>query len=220
MVNLTGLKFNRLTVLKYSHTAKKKIYWECKCSCGNVVIVQTSGLKNGHTKSCGCLRKEISRKTMAGINKNNAKGHNTRTYTTWYSMVSRCNNPKHGSYKKYGAKGIRVCERWLNFKDFLLDMGERPEGSSIDRIDNSKGYEPSNCRWTTPSIQSINRNVMACSKSGYSGVVWHKGHNKWESYITIKRKKIHIGYYDDIDLAVKARNQYITDNHLNDYKLQ
>lgn len=83
----------------------------------------------------------------------------TKTYTSWVQMKARCSSPTHTNWKQYGARGIKVCERWFSFTDFFADMGERPEGTTLDRIENSKGYEPGNCRWATHAVQSRNRGV-------------------------------------------------------------
>ena len=149
--NLKGKKFGKLTVIK--QTDKRKhghIVWLCKCDCGN--LKEASHLKN--IKSCGCLQIETVTKHNNSSRKNNPP---TRSYNTWSSMKQRCFNPNNTDYKYYGGRGITVCERWMEFENFLEDMGERPEEMSIDRIDVDGNYEPSNCRWATPKEQSINR---------------------------------------------------------------
>ena len=124
--------------------------WECKCSCGNRHTVKNVDLKN--TKSCGCFRRDLGRA-------NKVHGmHGTPTYEAWHAMKQRCLNPNHKAWKNYGGRGITVCRKWANsFEAFLLDMGERPDGASLDRIDNAKGYRPSNCRWSTAVEQARNR---------------------------------------------------------------
>lgn len=149
-----GAKFNRLTILRYWGTtpkgAKKVL---CECECGKQTIAVFSRVKSGETKSCGCLREErkIKAKTTHGMS-------NSPTYETWASMKARCNNQNAANYYNYGGKGIRVCDRWNNsFESFVEDMGERPIGSSIDRINPFGNYEPTNCRWATPKQQARNR---------------------------------------------------------------
>ena len=141
---LDGLVFNRLTV---KHRLKHSM-WVCLCSCGKEVITSTFQLKSGRTKSCGCFSRD--RTTKHGK-------EGTRIYNTWAQMLARCNNPKSTSYPNYGAKGIKVCERWTDFRNFYADMGDIQEGKTIDRIDGTKGYEPSNCRWATHKEQSRNK---------------------------------------------------------------
>ena len=131
------------------------MYWECLCECGNKTIVSASYLRNGKIKSCGCLRKEG----------NNTKHQHTSrshtpspTYSSWIKAKQRCNNPNVPNWVDYGGRGIKVCDRWLDsFENFLADMGERPDGTTIDRINNDGNYEPGNCKWSTPKEQSNNR---------------------------------------------------------------
>lgn len=156
---LDGMQFDRLKVIGFSSIRYNKCYWECLCVCGNITEVSSSKLIHGITKSCGCLAKEIARalrisETKHGHTKNKKA---TKTYSTWRSMWGRCLNPKHVDYARYGAKGITLCERWLKFENFLLDMSERPSGTTIDRIDNSLGYQLNNCRWASPTQQSRNQ---------------------------------------------------------------
>ena len=148
--NLTGLKFGRLTVLNKRIESKKNILWLCKCDCGTEKFIRLSHLPNGHSKSCGCWHLEIVKKIRHGMS-------NTRTFISWASMLSRCKNKNIPRYKDYGGRGIKVCKRWLKFENFYKDMKERPEGLSIDRKDNNKGYYKSNCRWATAKEQQNNK---------------------------------------------------------------
>jgi hypothetical protein len=111
-------------------------------------------IKRGDTKSCGCLLAE-SRRTI--IHGHARKGGFSSTYVSWYQMINRCTNPKAGDFKYYQGRGITVCERWRDFRNFLSDMGKRPRGTWLDRADNNGNYEPSNCRWATPTQQVRNR---------------------------------------------------------------
>lgn len=148
--DITGEKFGRWMVLAYEETKYADHFWKCKCDCGTVKIVQGSTIKNGRSKSCGCLSRErVTKHGMEG----------TRIYNTWAQMLARCNNLKSTSYKHYGAKGIKVCERWHDFVNFYADMGDKPEGQTLDRIDNSKGYEPGNVRWATWKQQNRNKPI-------------------------------------------------------------
>ena len=167
MKNEIGKIYGKLTILSVAEPKKNKKGWairmvKCKCDCGNEVTVKFDNIKRGATKSCGCFRvashkKNLKKSTTHGHCINNTK---TRTYRTWISMRNRCNNPKNNMYYRYGGIGITVCERWNSFVNFLEDMGERPLGTSIDRIDNFKltdGYSKSNCRWATPTEQILNQ---------------------------------------------------------------
>lgn len=153
VIDLTGQRFGRLTVFKfYEINNDRCATWECSCDCGAKVIVNGTHLRNGNTRSCGCLQSDISasRLLVHGM-----KG--TREYNSWRSMMKRCNNPNDKAYNHYGGRGISVCERWRKFENFYADMGGRPDGYSLDRINNNGNYEPSNCQWSTQKEQANNR---------------------------------------------------------------
>ena len=151
-VDLTGQSFDRLTVLSYAgNDQDRRALWRCACSCGKDVVVLGKWLRAGRVKSCGCLRKEM----IASV-KASHRMSATATYRSWASMLTRCSNPKQESYKRYGEIGICVCEQWKRFENFFDDMGVRPEGRTLDRINPFGNYEPGNCRWATPSEQSRN----------------------------------------------------------------
>lgn len=123
--------------------------WECLCACGNLHVVKDADLRN--TKSCGCLRVEKGKQN---------KTHGmlgTPEYEAWHAMKQRCLNPNGRAYKNYGARGITVCKRWLKFENFYADMGVRPQGASLERTNNSKGYSPHNCVWASNKQQANNR---------------------------------------------------------------
>lgn len=160
-IDITGQRFGRLKVIELvSKNNRGQTRWLCECICKNERIVQGSNLKNGNTKSCGCLPKETARKiglsnTLHGHGK---RGKETRTYKSWRCMMQRCYNPNNNDYPNYGGRGITVCERWLNsFPNFLEDMGERPPKCTIHRIKNNKGYCKKNCKWATLIEQARNK---------------------------------------------------------------
>ncbi len=159
-----GQVFSRLTVLEQAETLYRNARWKCRCSCGEIVIVDGGSLRSGATKSCGCLRREVS----AGARFTHGQIRTT-TYNSWRAMLNRCRLVKNNMYYLYGGRGITVCERWMKFENFISDMGARPEGCFIDRINNDGNYEPSNCRWATAKEQSrnqrTNRMITAMGKT-------------------------------------------------------
>jgi hypothetical protein len=153
-IDLKGQEFGFLTVLSKASNHLTYTRWLCKCICGVEVIAQTRHLRGGEVKSCGCKSNE-----MRSVNSGNASHRmsGTPTYKTWQMMHQRCKNPTYDKYDYYGGRGISICERWNCFENFLEDMGERPEGLTLDRIDTDGNYEKSNCRWATIDEQLENR---------------------------------------------------------------
>ena len=151
-----GKRFGRLTVLRRDGVRKygNKTYpqWLCQCDCGNTTLVTDIALIYKGTQSCGCL---IALVTSA-VSRTHGRTKSPE-YNSWRGMIERCNNPNNNHYHIYGAQGIKVCERWRTFANFLEDMGARPEGMTLDRYPLKDGnYEPGNCRWATPKQQNRN----------------------------------------------------------------
>jgi hypothetical protein len=168
----TGRRYERLVATRLA-PGPGPLRWECRCDCGATTVVRATNLQQRRTRSCGCLATEL----RAGHVKHghNRKGRRSATYTSWALMTSRCYDPGNPNFASYGGRGIAVCPQWRgSFEQFLADMGARPKGMTIDRIDNNGNYEPGNCRWATGSEQSLNRSntVMVAMPDGTRMPLW------------------------------------------------
>lgn len=176
--------FGELTVIKSvrlrANGPRKgfRLRYMCKCSCGATLLVEGYRIASGHKKSCGCLQPLAAslsgaKRKIHGCASNKAR---TPEYMVWVRMRNRCENPNNQDYPGYGGRGIKVCERWNSFTNFISDMGNRPKGRYyIDRIDNNSGYSPNNCRWVT--AKESNRNKRSIKLLEVDGVV--KGLSEW-----------------------------------------
>ncbi len=170
--DITGQKFGRLTVLSRDPVNRRPTKWICRCECGNEKSFVSHNLIRGFSKSCGCYRADLNRAVMAanreaftGARLTHGK-FGTPTHVSWNAMLQRCTNENRDNYEFYGGRGIKVCERWESFENFLADMGERPVGTTLDRYPNNNGnYEPGNCRWATVSEQMKNRRKRGSDKN-------------------------------------------------------
>lgn len=166
-IDIVGTRSGRWTVISRAENTKQgQAQYLCRCDCGNEKVLKSIIIRRGISKSCGCYHREdcIKRSTRHG----HATGGISPTYHSWASMVARCTNNKIRNWLDYGGRGITVCERWMKFENFLADMGEKPAGRSLDRIDNNKGYSPENCRWATDIEQA--RNKRSNNLITYNGV--------------------------------------------------
>ncbi len=153
LIDSTGKRFGRLIVLERAPNNKwGQSRWLCLCDCGEKTVVYSIHLRSKRTQSCGCLNRE--KRTTHG---HTVRGRSSKVYSVWRAMVQRCTNNSYKQWENYGGRGIRVCERWLKFENFLEDMGDKPEGYQIDRIDNDGGYFKENCRWATRRQNNRNK---------------------------------------------------------------
>lgn len=202
-LELTNQKFGRLTVLKRNPVSYgTRSRWDCICECGKTTTVIGSKLMNNHTRSCGCFHHE--RFTQSCIT------HGMRQsdeYNIWCGIKSRCTNPNHDAYDRYGGRGITICDKWKNsFPEFYLDMGERPGPEySIERKENDKGYEPGNCYWATKTEQANNRRSNVFHT--YNGIT--KTISEWAREYRIPdhvlRKRLYAGWDFEKAIAIPVR---------------
>jgi hypothetical protein len=158
---LDALRFGRLLIIGKAANRNGQPYALCRCDCGKEKEIAMSSLRRGLTQSCGCFRKE-----KGPANKRHGL-HASRTYKAWLSMRQRCCNPNNPAYPNYGGRGITIAPAWDTFDQFLADMGEVPEGMTLERKDNDKGYGPDNCVWADRATQA--RNTRKCRQISHNG---------------------------------------------------
>ena len=194
-----GDRYGMLTIIGEVPKIGQYRAFKLKCDCGNRYIAKLNHLRRTDqpVRSCGCQQLNALDQRTHGRSK-------TTIYITWTGMKRRCQNPNDRSYPDYGGRGIRVCERWQTFENFLADMGERPSDKhQLDRIDNDGNYEPSNVRWATRQLQIRNRRKISGTKSQYRGVdFWNN--EKWRARLVIDGKLKHIGMFDSEIEAARA----------------
>lgn len=186
-----------------NENSKSKIrYGLYKCGyCGKEFKGNTANIKSGTAKSCGCLKGEAH-----GLKKH-------RFYGTWQQMVRRCTNVNQWNFKYYGARGVKICDAWLNIKNFVEWADSTYiEGCTLDRIDVDGNYEPSNCRWSDRSTQRVNQRTSPKSNSGFIGV--YKVKDSYQATVQLNKKPTHLGTFKTIEEAVGARDNYIIENNL------
>jgi len=205
-IDLKGKVFGGLTVIEEDtvRTNRGALKWICLCTCGNTASVIGNHLKNGNTKSCGCLHKKVSSElnTKHGLVKH-------PLYTVWANMKSRCSNHKSKHYKNYGGRGITVCGEWADdFMNFYEDMSvDWKKNLELDRRDNDKGYYKDNCRWITRKQNTRNKGGIRGSTSKYKGVHWYQMGNKWVSQVSKNSKRYYLGAFTCEKEAALAYNK-------------
>ena len=155
--DLTGRRFGRLLVRTKKPVRGSR--WLCTCDCGVECEVLAGHLTGNNKKSCGCLKREVLGSAARTHGRANSRitGYRDRTYGIWQAMRARCLNPNNARWTAYGGRGVHICERWGSFVNFVADMGEAPEGLTLERIDVNGGYEPQNCKWATWLEQAQNK---------------------------------------------------------------
>lgn len=184
-------------------TTKKLLF---KCECGREDYFSAHKVYKLHTRSCGCSTGKMitDSKTRHGLT-------NSNFYNVWRYMIERCHNPSHQGYEWYGAIGISVCGRWRDTENGIInfheDMGDRPEGFTLDRIDPYGDYTPENCRWVDQSTQGFNKKRRDFNKSGRTGVWWDSSRGKWQTYLTKEGKRRFTKRFDTFEEAVDYREK-------------
>lgn len=202
--NLSGIRFGRLLV-KERNYEKKGVYWVCVCDCGKEHTTRAQSLREGRTKSCGCLQKE-----KAKLSKQTHGKSYSSVYITWDHMLQRCYNKNADGYSYYGGIGVTVCDRWNpaaggSFENFYEDMGDRPANKSLNRVSGATVYSKTTCEWATKSLQSYDTHRRLDNKTGLAGVRYSKRRGHWYADIGFLNKVIYLGSFESFEEASKAR---------------
>lgn len=201
-ISLVGKKFGRLEVLSVGFVLNKRRMIQTLCACGNTSIVSKKAVVSGHTKSCGCYKED----TLGQASKTHGKSQEY-IYSVWNNMKQRCNNPNNTSYDNYGGRGIRICDEWSKFENFLQDMGEPLAGLTLERIDVNGNYCKDNCKWANYYDQAYNTRQYANNTSGKTGVVLNNRTGNWVASISKDGVVIYLGTYPEKEDAIFARKQ-------------
>lgn len=194
-VDRVGHRYGKLTVLSWAgRNALKKVLWKCVCDCGGETVVVAGDLVTGNTQSCGCVVPNLKH-----------GGSGKGSYNTWRAMMRRCYKPQDKDYKRYGAVGVVVCERWHSYALFAADMGEPVGAQTLDREDPYGDYTPGNCRWADLPTQARNVRVPKASKTGVTGVLFHN--NRYYAAITVQKKKFYSKCVTTLEEASQARKE-------------
>ena len=187
LIDITGNRYYHLVVLEKARVENGVVIWKCLCDCGNITYVRGQNLKSGAVKSCGCLRKEAKPTLRHNMSK-------TRLYRIWAAMKCRCYTQSHHSYKNYGGRGIKVCDRWKNSSDEFIEwaiINGYTDDMTIERIDVNKDYCPENCTWIPANKQQANRTT--CKYFTHNGET--KNLTDWCSILNLPYKQVHNRIY-------------------------
>lgn len=197
---LKGDKFGLLTVVERVANRGKKLRYKFLCECGRLKEIDKYSVQSGNTKSCGCLYSKNCPARTHGKSK-------TKTYAIWRGILARCYNTKLKAYPYYGGRGITVCEEWFDYINFLKDMGERPEGMSLDRTDTNAGYSKQNCRWATAEEQAQNKRKLSTNTTGRTGISIRTATGQY--LVEIKTDGVHEygGIFSNLEDAIAKREE-------------
>lgn len=205
-----GRRIGRLVILGAAKKIGRDAASMCRCDCGTEKAIRNPDINSGRRVSCGCYSREQA-SIRCKTNPPNLKhgGRGTITYNCWQGMLARCHKPSCSTYKNYGGRGIKVCDRWKDpssgFLNFVKDMGNRPSKDySIDRVNSDGDYHPSNCRWATRFEQNQNMGLKKTNTTGYKGI--SSSGSNWKTEIRSKGRKFHLGVYSSKEEAALAYN--------------
>lgn len=213
--DIRNQQFTRWLVIGYNGSSKHGTTWLCRCICGTERVVRGDHLIKGQSKSCGCLSAELAGQRIANITKrhgHSSRGKKSGTYRSWIAMRRRCSDPNNNRFSLYGGRGITVCDEWrTSFDAFLSDMGERPQGTTLDRVDPNTGYTKDNCRWASVDEQA--NNTRKSRKLTYNGIT--KTYTQWgrdlfnSAGIIHRRKSAGWSDHDALTIPPDCQNRVI-----------